>query len=47
MTDRDVHHLPVIGDRGELLGIVSTFDFVRAMAELHPRPSAPVEEAAP
>jgi CBS domain-containing protein len=46
MTDRDVHHLPVIGDRGELLGIVSTFDFVRAMAELNGRRSQAAENRA-
>jgi CBS domain-containing protein len=43
MADRDVHHLPIIGDRGELLGIVSTFDFVRAMAEVTPRRSPSLE----
>lgn len=43
MIDRDVHHLPVVGDRGELLGMVSTFDFVRAMAVRLRRPTHAAE----
>lgn len=34
MVEHDVHHLPVVGARGELVGMLSPFDFVRAVARL-------------
>jgi CBS-domain-containing membrane protein len=33
LADRKYHHLPVVDDGGETIGIISTFDFVRAFAE--------------
>lgn len=33
LNDRAYHHLPVIGTKGESVGIISTSDFVRAIAE--------------
>ena len=33
MTDQKIHHLPVVDDDGKVVGIISTFDVVRAVAE--------------
>lgn len=33
LVDRRYHHLPVVGDGGRPLGILSTSDFVRAIAD--------------
>jgi CBS domain-containing protein len=46
MLEHEVHHLPVVGRRGQLIGVVAAFDFVRAVARLPrtepagPRPRA-------
>ncbi len=34
MMEHEIHHLPVIGRLGELVGLLSSFDFVRAVARL-------------
>lgn len=34
MADHDLHHLPITGRRGELVGILCPFDLVRAIARL-------------
>ncbi len=34
MIEHEIHHLPVIGERGELVGMLSSFDFVRAVGRL-------------
>ncbi|HEV8245345.1 MAG TPA: CBS domain-containing protein [Polyangiaceae bacterium] len=40
MVERGVHHLLVLGRHGELVGILSAFDFVRAVARLAEPPTA-------
>jgi len=41
MIENDVHHLPVTGPRGRLVGMLSPFDLVRAIARV---PSAKARE---
>jgi CBS domain-containing protein len=37
MLEHHVHRMPVVGDNGQLLGILSTMDILRALAESAPQ----------
>src|SRR5512140_3076944 len=41
MIDERIHSLPVVGRSGELLGIVTGTDLMRALAGAHPAPARP------